>query len=82
MYGVIQSVDIQVNGVADEETVLGVKALASRLLEQPFALRLYVHDSVLMVKDVNLGIPFALSDEEEHAELRTIFVGRYARSEG
>ena len=73
--------DIKVNGVADEDSLLEVKALASRLIEQPFALRVYVHDSILMVKDVNLGIPFALSDDEEHVELRKMFVGQYTRSE-
>jgi hypothetical protein len=82
LYGVIQSADIRVEGVSNEEQLLESKAIASRLIEQPFALRVYVHDSVLMVKDVNLGIPFAFSDDDEYVELRTMLVGRYTRSEG
>jgi hypothetical protein len=81
LYGVIQSADIRANGISDEDSVVEVKAIAARLIEQPFAVRIYVHDSVLMVKDVNLGIPFALSDDEGSEALATMFVGRYSRSE-
>jgi hypothetical protein len=82
LYGVLHSAEVKVNGMTmDVEGTIEAKLIATRLIEQPFAIRVHTHNSTLTVKDVKLGIGTAVvSDDEEFAALTKLFVGQYARA--
>jgi hypothetical protein len=81
LYGIVHHADLIPDGhVEDGEQQMELKFFAARLVEQPFALRVHVHDSVLMVKNIKLGIASAIADDDTGLESWTkLFIGRYTQ---
>jgi hypothetical protein len=79
LYGVIHCIDLKTPDMTEQ---MDAKLIASRLIEQPFALRFHAHDGTLMIKEVKLGVASAIVDEDgDLDQLTKLFAGRYEQVE-